>query len=145
MDKTIESRKREDNQPESLLTTQDLNIERRRSVRVPMNIRLLLSVYQWEQEGAFSGQNIEGTLYDLSDSGLQVTSTFPLAQDMFIVIHFPQEAQLPPITARIIRIVSENGLFRYGCMLSGLPPYTRIKLEEYIQQKLQETGKNEQT
>nr|WP_275671714.1 PilZ domain-containing protein [Paenibacillus ginsengarvi] len=144
MDKTIESSEQQDLQPEALLTAQDLNIERRRSVRVPMNIRLLLSVYEWEQEGAFSGQNIEGTLYDLSDSGLQVTSTFPLAQDMFIVIHFPQEAELPPITARIIRIFSEGGLFRYGCMLSGLPPYTRIKLEEYIQMKLQETGKKEQ-
>lgn len=137
MDKTIEASKNEA-PPEALLPTQELMIERRRSVRVPMNIPLLLSVYQWEQEGAFSGQNIEGTLYDLSDSGLQVTSTFPLAQDMFIVIHFPQEADLPPITARIIRIFNDDGLFRYGCMLSGLPPYTRIKLEEYIQQKLQE-------
>lgn len=145
MDKKIEACKREETLPEALLTKHDLNIERRRSVRVPMNIRLLLSVYQWEQEGAFSGQNMEGTLYDLSDSGLQVTSTFPLAQDMFIVIHFPQEAELPPITARIIRVFSDNGLFRYGCMLSGLPPHTRIKLEEYIHEKLQETETNEQT
>lgn len=145
MDKRIEACEREELQPEALLTKHDLNIERRRSVRVPMNIRLLLSVYQWEQEGAFSGQNIEGTLYDLSDSGLQVTSTFPLAQDMFIVIHFPQEAELPPITARIIRVFADNGLFRYGCMLSGLPPHTRIRLEEYIQQKLQDVGMNEQT
>jgi hypothetical protein len=145
MDKKIEACKREETLSEALLTKQDLNIERRRSVRVPMNIRLLLSVYQWEQEGAFSGQNMEGTLYDLSDSGLQVTSTFPLAQDMFIVIHFPQEAELPPITARIIRVFSDSGLFRYGCMLSGLPPHTRIKLEEYIHEKLQETETNEQT
>ncbi|PYI52973.1 NAD(P)-binding domain-containing protein [Paenibacillus flagellatus] len=148
MDKTVETCKREEAQPDALLTKQDLNIERRRSVRVPMNIRLLLSVYQWEQEGAFSGQNIEGTLYDLSDSGLQLTSHFPLAQDMFVVIHFPQEAGLPPITARIIRVFSDGGLFRYGCMLSGLPPYTRIKLEEYIQLKLQlqeEAETNEQT
>lgn len=145
MDKTITVNVREEAQPEALLTKHDLNIERRRSVRVPMNIRLLLSVYQWEQEGAFSGQNIEGTLYDLSDSGLQVTSTFPLAQDMFIVIHFPQEADLPPITARIIRVFADGQVFRYGCMLSGLPPHTRIKLEEYIQMKLQEREIKEQT
>jgi 3-hydroxyisobutyrate dehydrogenase-like beta-hydroxyacid dehydrogenase len=144
MGKSIERRRQEDHTPDVLLTKHDLKIERRKSVRVPMNIPLLISVYQWEQEGSFSGQNIEGTLHDLSDSGLQVTSRTPLAQDMFIVVHFPQEAGLPPITARIIRVVSDNGLFRFGCMLSGLPPYTRIKLEEYIQQKLKELEKKEQ-
>ncbi|MNP80700.1 hypothetical protein D3C76_1788720 [compost metagenome] len=55
---------------------------------------------------------------------------------MFIVIHFPQEADLPPVTARIIRSdTADNGQFRYGCMLSGLPPYVRLKIEEYIRTK----------
>ncbi len=107
--------------------------ERRRNTRVKLDIKLLLSVYQWEQEGSFSGQNIQGTLYNLSESGLQISSHFPLAQDMFVVIHFPQEADLPPITARVIRIESKDEQFRYGCMLSGIPPYVRIKLEQYIQ------------
>jgi 3-hydroxyisobutyrate dehydrogenase-like beta-hydroxyacid dehydrogenase len=107
--------------------------ERRRNTRVKLDIKLLLSIYQWEQEGSFSGQNIEGTLFDLSESGLQITSEFPLAPDMFIVIHFPQEADLPPITAKVIRIEAEEQQFRYGCMLSGLPPYVRIKLEQYIE------------
>jgi 3-hydroxyisobutyrate dehydrogenase-like beta-hydroxyacid dehydrogenase len=107
--------------------------ERRRNTRVKLDIKLLLSIYQWEQEGAFSGQNIEGTLYDLSESGLQITSSFPLASDMFIVIHFPKDADLPPITARVIRIDSYENQFHYGCMLSGLPPYVRIKLEKYIE------------
>jgi 3-hydroxyisobutyrate dehydrogenase-like beta-hydroxyacid dehydrogenase len=106
--------------------------ERRRNTRVKLDIKLLLSVYQWEQEGSFTGQNIEGTLFDLSESGLQISSHFPLARDMFIVIHFPKEADLPPITARVIRIESKDLEFRYGCMLSGLPPYVRIKLEQYI-------------
>jgi 3-hydroxyisobutyrate dehydrogenase-like beta-hydroxyacid dehydrogenase len=106
--------------------------ERRRASRISLGIKLHLSVYQWEQEGSFSGQNIEGTLHDLSESGLQISSPAPLAQDMFIVIHFPQEASLPPITGKIIRIEAKEGEFRYGCMLSGLPPYTRIKLEDYI-------------
>ncbi|MDF2668605.1 MAG: tartronate semialdehyde reductase [Paenibacillus sp.] len=118
-------------------------VERRRSIRLPMDIPLLLSVYQWEQEGAFSGQNIEGTLFDLSDNGLQIASAFPLAMDMFIVIHFPKEADLPPITGRIIRISAENDLFHYGCLLSGLPPSTRIKLEEYIQSQLQHEAEAE--
>lgn len=106
--------------------------ERRRANRISLGIKLHLSVYQWAQEGSFSGQNIDGTLHDLSESGLQIGSTYPLAQDMFIVIHFPQEANLPPITGKIIRIEAKEGEFRYGCMLSGLPPYTRLKLEEYI-------------
>ncbi len=106
--------------------------ERRRDARLSMGIKLQLSVYQWEQEGSFSGQNIEGTLNDLSESGLQITSTFPLAQDMFLVIHFPQEADLPPITGKILRIYTQNGLFHYGCSLAGLPPFVRLKLEEYI-------------
>ncbi|UJF36249.1 PilZ domain-containing protein [Paenibacillus hexagrammi] len=111
--------------------------ERRRDTRVKLDIKLLLSIYQWEQEGSFSGQNIEGILYDLSESGLQISSEFPLAPDMFIVIHFPQEAELPPITARVIRIESKDEQFRYGCMLSGLPPYVRIKLEQYIEQNIE--------
>jgi hypothetical protein len=56
---------------------------------------------------------------------------------MFVVIHFPQQADLPPITGRIIRIFAEGDIFHYGCLLSGLPPSTRIKLEEYIQSQLQ--------
>ena len=50
---------------------------------------LKLSVYQWEQEGAFTGQLIDGMLCDLSDSGIQIASSAPLERDMFIVIHFP--------------------------------------------------------
>jgi 3-hydroxyisobutyrate dehydrogenase-like beta-hydroxyacid dehydrogenase len=107
--------------------------ERRRNQRVQLDIQLLLSVYQWEREGSFSGQQIEGRLFDLSEGGLQIASRFPLAQDMFVVIHFPKEADLPPITGRIIRVESKQDEFRYGCMLSGLPPYERIKLEQYIQ------------
>jgi 3-hydroxyisobutyrate dehydrogenase-like beta-hydroxyacid dehydrogenase len=107
--------------------------ERRRNTRVKLDIKLQLSIYQWEQEGSFSGQNIEGTLFDLSESGLQISSEFPLASDMFIVIHFPKDADLPPITAKVIRIDSKDNLFRYGCMLSALPPYVRIKLEQYIE------------
>lgn len=128
---------------EAILQAEKPFIERRKSVRLPMDIPLLLSVYQWEQEGAFSGQNIEGTLFDLSDSGLQIASKFPLAQDMFVVIHFPQEADLPPITGRIIRIYAAEDMFRYGCLLSGLPPSTRIKLEEYIHSQLQHAPEEE--
>ncbi|WP_309123179.1 NAD(P)-binding domain-containing protein [Paenibacillus sp.] len=109
--------------------------DRRRAPRVALNIPLHISVYQWEQEGSFSGQQIEATLYDLSESGLQVRSSFPLAVDMFVVIHFPQEADLPPITGKIIRVVPDRGAFRYGCMLSGLPPFVRLQLEEYLQRK----------
>lgn len=107
--------------------------ERRKNARVTLNIQLQLSIYQWEREGAFSGQIIEGILQDLSESGLQIASEFPLAKDMFIVIHFPKEAELPPITGRIIRVENKGGLFTYGCMLSGLPPHTRKQLEKYVQ------------
>ena len=120
----------------TLSASKKLESNRRRGNRVQLNIKLKLSVYQWEQEGSFSGQNIEGTLFDLSETGLQIASSFPLAKDMFVVIHFPQEAELPPITGRIIRIEPKTNEFRYGCMLSGLPPYVRIKLEDYIQQQM---------
>jgi 3-hydroxyisobutyrate dehydrogenase-like beta-hydroxyacid dehydrogenase len=106
--------------------------ERRRNTRLQLDIPLHLSVHQWEQEGSFTGQTIDGVLCDLSESGIQIISQFPLAQDMFVVIHFPKEAELPPITARVIRIENYNTKFRYGCMLSGLAPYVRLKIEEYI-------------
>jgi 3-hydroxyisobutyrate dehydrogenase-like beta-hydroxyacid dehydrogenase len=125
-------------QPSFNKTLSKAESNRRRNNRVPMNISLQLSVYQWEQEGSFSGQNIKGVLYDLSENGLQIVSSFPLAKEMFVVIHFPQEADLPPITGKIIRIEPKTDGFRYGCMLSGLPPYVRIKLEEYIEAKRNE-------
>jgi 3-hydroxyisobutyrate dehydrogenase-like beta-hydroxyacid dehydrogenase len=106
--------------------------DRRRSTRVHVGIKLHLSIYQWQQEGSFSGQTIDGTLIDLSDGGLQIASDFPLSEDMFIVIHFPSEADLPPITGKVIRIEAKGSLFHYGCMLSGIPPYVRMKLEDYI-------------
>nr|WP_199615435.1 NAD(P)-binding domain-containing protein [Paenibacillus alkalitolerans] len=109
--------------------------DRRKKPRVPINIDLQISVYQWEQEGAFSGQQIDAQMYDLSEGGLQIRSKFPLAADMFVVIHFPREAELPPITAKVIRVTNDGDMFRYGCMLSGLPPYVRLKLEDYLRQK----------
>ncbi|MEO3945645.1 NAD(P)-binding domain-containing protein [Gorillibacterium sp. CAU 1737] len=108
--------------------------DRRKAERVNLEIALQISIYQWQLEGAFSGQTIEATLQDLSGDGLQVVTEYPLAQDMFVVVHFPQEAELPPITARIIRVEKDeaSGQFRYGCMMSGLAPVLRVRLVEYI-------------
>ncbi len=113
--------------------------ERRRTERINLGIRLQMSVYQWQLEGAFSGQNIEVTLQDLSGDGLQIVTDYPLAHDMFVVVHFPEEASLPPITAKIIRVEKEegSGKFRYGCMMSGLAPVIRVRLVEYINGILQ--------
>jgi 3-hydroxyisobutyrate dehydrogenase-like beta-hydroxyacid dehydrogenase len=114
--------------------------DRRRSVRVNLGIPLHLSVHQWQQEGSFSGQTIDGILLDLSDGGLQIASDFPLSQDMFVVIHFPPDADLPPITGKVIRIEAKSQQFHYGCMLSGIPPYVRIKLEDYIRRHESKTS-----
>ncbi|AZN42991.1 NAD(P)-binding domain-containing protein [Paenibacillus albus] len=108
------------------------NSNRRRSERLTLNIPLKLSVYQWEQEGAFSGQLIDSTLCDISDNGIQLSTTSPLELDMFVVIHFPQESELPPMIGRIIRIETSASRFRYGCLLAGLAPYQRLQLEAYI-------------
>lgn len=109
---------------------------RRRSVRVPLDIKLQISIYQWENEGSFSGQSMEASLYDLSDSGLQITCSTPLAKEMFIVIHFPKEAELPPLTGKIIRIERKEHVFNYGCLISGMAPPTKKRLEAYIQSKI---------
>jgi 3-hydroxyisobutyrate dehydrogenase and related beta-hydroxyacid dehydrogenases len=109
--------------------------ERRRSERVNVRIPVMMSIHEWQQEGSFSGQTVEGFVVDLSDSGLQIASRLPLALDMFAVIYFMEESALPPITARIIRIERKDGLFHYGCLLSALPPYQRKQLETYINSK----------
>jgi 3-hydroxyisobutyrate dehydrogenase-like beta-hydroxyacid dehydrogenase len=111
---------------------------RRRNVRVPLDIKLQVSIYQWENEGSFSGQTVEAALDDLSESGMQITSKIPLAKDMFIVIHFPMEAELPPITGKIIRIERKEHIFNYGCLISGMAPPTKKKLEAYIQKKIEQ-------
>ncbi|QHW33246.1 NAD-binding protein [Paenibacillus rhizovicinus] len=110
--------------------------DRRRSERLAINVPLKMSVYQWEQEGNFTGQLIDCTLRDLSDSGLQIISNAPLERDMFVVIYFPQDAALPPVTGRIIRIEPSGDGFRYGCMLAGLAPYQRLQLEDYINKQI---------
>ncbi|MEX2416444.1 MAG: NAD(P)-binding domain-containing protein [Paenibacillaceae bacterium] len=109
---------------------------RRRSVRVPLDIKLQISIYQWEKEGSFSGQSMEASLYDLSESGLQITCSTPLAKEMFIVIHFLKEAELPPLTGKIIRIERKEDIFNYGCLISGMAPPTKKRLEAYIQSKI---------
>jgi 3-hydroxyisobutyrate dehydrogenase-like beta-hydroxyacid dehydrogenase len=108
--------------------------ERRRAERVNLGIRLQMSIYQWQLEGAFSGQHIEAMLQNLSGDGLQVVTEHPLAQDMFVVVYFPKEAKLPPITAKIIRVEKDEqtDLFRYGCMMSGLAPVVRVRLMDYL-------------
>jgi 3-hydroxyisobutyrate dehydrogenase-like beta-hydroxyacid dehydrogenase len=111
---------------------------RRRSVRVPLDIKLQISIYQWENEGSFSGQSMQASLYDLSESGLQITCNTPLAKEMFIVIHFPEEASLPPLTGKIIRIERKEDIFNYGCLISGMAPPTKKRLDAYIQSKIAE-------
>ncbi|MFC5401517.1 NAD(P)-binding domain-containing protein [Cohnella soli] len=106
--------------------------ERRKKTRLPLDIPLHMSIYQWEGDGGFSGHTIEGRLRDLSEDGLQIESGTPLEKDMFIVIHFGPESELPPITARLIRIERKSGKFVYGCLLSALPLYQRLQLQEYI-------------
>jgi len=116
-------------------TTRLASTERRKKARVPLNIPLMMSIYQWEQEGSFAGQSEVGYLRDLSEEGIQIESAFPLAKDMFVVIHFLQDSELPPMTARIIRIEKANEMFRYGCMLSALPLYQLIQLKAYIEKE----------
>jgi hypothetical protein len=109
--------------------------ERRKKTRLPLEIPLMMSIYQWEGDGAFTGQTVNGNLCDLSEDGIQIESEFPLEKDMFVVIHFLQDSKLPPMTARIIRIEGSNGKFRYGCMMTALPLYQRLQLKEYIASK----------
>ncbi|MFC3799676.1 PilZ domain-containing protein [Cohnella sp. GCM10012308] len=111
----------------------DSDSDRRKKKRVALNIPLMISIYQWEQAGSFAGQSVDAVLSDVSEDGLQVAASIPLEKDMFVVIHFQQETSLPPMTARIIRIERKDGLFHYGCLLSGLALYQRLQLKEYIE------------
>lgn len=114
-------------------TTAAQRSERRKQTRLPLDIPVMMSIYQWQEAGSFSGQSVEGSLLDVSEDGVQIGSKFPLEQDMFVVIHFLKESELPPMTAKVIRIERKNGLFQYGCLLAGLPLYQRIQLKQYIE------------
>ncbi len=106
--------------------------DRRKQTRLPLDIPVMMSIYQWQEAGSFSGQSVEGSLLDVSEDGVQIGSKFPLEQDMFVVIHFLKESELPPMTAKVIRIERKNGQFQYGCLLAGLPLYQRLQLKQYI-------------
>lgn len=114
-------------------TAETASPERRRKTRIRLEIPVMLSLYQWLQEGSFSGQSVRGVLYDVSEGGLQIATSYPLEMDMFVVIHLPPEAGLPPMTGRIIRIEKSKDQFIYGCMLSALPLYQELQLKEYIE------------
>ncbi len=111
----------------------DSSSERRKQTRLPLDIPVMMSIYQWQEAGSFSGQSVEGSLLDVSEDGVQIGSKFPLEQDMFVIIHFLKESELPPMTAKVIRIERKNGQFQYGCLLAGLPLYQRLQLKQYIE------------
>jgi hypothetical protein len=111
-------------------------MERRKDPRLDLNIPINLGIHQWTGEGSFQGQLIEGYLIDLSENGIRLLMTTPLAVDMFVVIHMPEEADIPLINGRIIRCDVVDERFEYGCMLLGTPIYIRNQLESYIQSQL---------
>lgn len=111
-------------------------MERRRSPRIDLNIPITLEVHQWTGEGSFQGQPIKGIVHDLSENGLNISSSIPLAEEMFLVLRFPDEASLPLLNGRIIRCEQMDGQYEYGCLLSGIPVHIRKRLEGYLEAKL---------
>ncbi len=108
---------------------------RRRAPRIRMGIDVQISIHQYTAEGAFVGQTVEGKFFDLSAGGMMITSATPLAQDMFIVLHFPYEAELPPLIGRIIRVENDEAGYKYGCLLSGAAIHVRQKLTAYLESR----------
>ena len=119
--------------PATAKTTAASSSERRKQTRLSLDIPVMMSIYQWQEAGSFSGQSVEGSLLDVSEDGVLIGSKFPLEQDMFVVIHFLKESELPPMTAKVIRIERKNGQFQYGCLIAGLPLYQRLQLKQYIE------------
>jgi hypothetical protein len=113
-------------------------MEQRKYERIGLGIPLRLDVHQWEGEGAFKGQSYEGVLADLSEGGLRIITDVPLAEEMFLKIHFPKDAGLNPIIGRIIRIDIEEEKFHYGCMVTGLSLSDRKQLESYIRNRTEQ-------
>lgn len=111
-----------------------IRMEKRSIERYNMNIQVVLEVHQWEQEGSFDGQKIEGVLADISEKGLGIISSTPLAMDMFVSITFPHEENILPLTGKIIRIeiLKPNEKFKYGCILSGTSLNRQLALNNYI-------------
>jgi hypothetical protein len=114
-------------------------MERRKNPRLDLNIPITLGIHQWTGEGSYQGQFIEGYLIDLSENGIRISTAIPLAQDMFVVIRMPEEAQIPTINGRIIRCDVMEEKYEYGCMLLGTPIFIRNLLESYVQSQLGQT------
>ncbi|OEH85743.1 hypothetical protein BHU72_02885 [Desulfuribacillus stibiiarsenatis] len=112
-------------------------MERRRLDRFGMNIPVMLEVHQWEGDGSFKGQKIEGILSDISEKGLGIISKYPLAIEMFVQITIVNEEQILPLIGKIIRIeiLEPNEQFKYGCILSGTSLSRQLALQDYIHNK----------
>jgi hypothetical protein len=109
-------------------------MEKRTLERYNMDINVVLEVHQWEGEGSFKGQKIEGVLSDISEKGLGIIAESPLAIDMFVKISIPDDKRILPLIGKIIRIdiLVPNEKFKYGCILSGTSLSRQIALNEYI-------------
>lgn len=115
-------------------------MEKRRIERYNMEIPVALEVHQWEGEGSFKGQKVEGILCDISERGLGIISRTPLAIEMFVQITVPDEKRILPLIGKIIRIeiLEPNKKFKYGCILAGTSLSRQLALQDYIRERFQE-------
>jgi len=106
---------------------------RRKYERFETDLPVGVEIHQWKGEGAFQGQNIlDGHLYDVSEGGLKIRTSVPLALDMFLKIHLPQDAGIPTLIGRIIRCEVLEQDYQYGCLVTGMSLIDQRHLETYM-------------
>lgn len=118
-------------------------VQRRRDIKVPVNLSIVLSART--SDGKVS--NVMGTIWNISAGGILFTCSHPFKEGDVVDFTFPEDSGLPKVTihAEILRIqdrssllqltsaaANESELLGFGCYFVNLPANTEARIRNYV-------------
>lgn len=118
-------------------------VQRRRDIKVPVNIPIVLSAHT--SRGKVS--NVLATIWNISAGGILFTCSHPFNEGDVVEFSFPEDSELPAVTlqAEILRIqdrssllqlvsstANESQLLGFGCYFVHLSAQTEARIRNYV-------------
>ncbi len=118
-------------------------VQRRRDIKVPVNISVVLSARTSKGEVS----NVLATIWNISAGGILFTCSHPFNEGDGVECAFPADSGLPSVTlqAEILRIqdrssllqlvsstAGESQLLGFGCYFVHLPAQTEAQIRNYV-------------
>lgn len=118
-------------------------VQRRRDIKVPVNISIVLSARTSDGEVS----NVMATIWNISAGGILFTCSHPFREGDVVEFTFPEDSGLPKVAlqAEILRIqdrssllqlvsstANESELLGFGCYFVHLPAQTEAQIRNYV-------------